>query len=102
MTPWSSRTSPNTWREQQAEKKSRNQSAHMRRHTDVRLGNIECDLDRDDQANVCEPLFGQRVMMMSQQKSSPRADHAHDAAGSAYKLRNVNESNCVQADYAGT
>jgi hypothetical protein len=52
----------------------------VRGHADLRRGKIECDLDRDDQADVCEPLFREWCMMMSQQKSSPRTDHAHDAA----------------------
>jgi hypothetical protein len=52
----------------------------VRGHADLRRGKIECDLDRDDQADICELLFRKWCMMMSQQKSSPRTDHAHDAA----------------------
>jgi hypothetical protein len=38
----------------------------MRRHADLRSGKIERDLDRDDQADVCELLFRQGRTMMSQ------------------------------------
>ena len=65
----------------------------MRGHADLRRGKIECDLDRDDQADVCELLFREWCMMMSQQKSSPRTDHAHDAARSAYDLSDLNQPN---------
>jgi hypothetical protein len=55
-----------TRREQESEKESGNQSAHVRRRADLRRGKVECDLDRDDQADVCEPLFREWRMMMSQ------------------------------------
>jgi len=38
----------------------------VRGHADVWRGNIECDLDRDDQADVCEPLFREWRMTVSQ------------------------------------
>ena len=53
-------------REQEPEKKSGNQSTHVRGHADLRSGNVECDLDGDDQPDVCEPLFCEWRMMMSQ------------------------------------
>ena len=52
--------------EEEPEKKPGNQSAHVRGHADLRRGKIECDLDRDDQADVCEPLFREWRMTMSQ------------------------------------
>ncbi len=55
-----------TWREEEPEKKPGNQSAHVRGHADLRRGKIECDLDRDDQADVCEPLFREWRVTMSQ------------------------------------
>ena len=64
----------------------------MRGHADLRRGKIECYLDHDDQADVCEPLFREWRVMMSQQKSSPRADHAHNAARSAYDFSDPNQA----------
>jgi len=62
----------------------------MRGHADLRRGNIECDLNQDDLPDVCEPLFRQWRLMISQQKSRPRADPAHDAARSAYEFVDLN------------
>jgi hypothetical protein len=53
------------WRKHQPEEKSCDQSAQMRGHADLWSRKIECDLDCDDQADVCEALPGQRCMMVS-------------------------------------
>src|SRR5439155_10168240 len=85
------------WRKHQPEEKSGDQSAQMRGHADLWSRKIECDLDRDNQADVCEPLPGQRGMMVSQQKSRPRAYYSHDASRSAYDLSDLNQSNYSQS-----
>ena len=71
----------------------------MSGRADLRRGKVECDLDRDDQADVCEPLFRQWRMMMSEQKSSPRTDHPHDAARSPNDLADLNQADPGQNDY---
>src|SRR5206468_7668250 len=53
------------WRKDQPEEESRDQSAQMRGHADLGSRKIECDLDCDDQRDICEALSGQRCMMVS-------------------------------------
>ena len=72
----------------------------MRGHADLGRGKIECYLDHYDQADVCEPLFREWRTMMSQSKSSPRTDHAHEAAGRAYQLVDLNKPDFVQSNHA--
>jgi hypothetical protein len=52
--------------EEQPEKKPGNQSAHVGGHADLRRRKIECNLDCYDQADVCEPLFREWRVTMSQ------------------------------------
>ena len=61
----------------------------MRGHAHLRRGKVECYLDGYDERDVSEPLFCEWRVMMSQQNSRRRADHAHDAARGAYELEDV-------------
>ena len=64
----------------------------MRPHAYLRSRKIESDLNGDYECNVCEPLFGERRVAISQQKSGPRSDDAHDAARSADDWADLNET----------
>src|ERR1041384_4190838 len=72
----------------------------MRGHTDLRRGQIERDLDYHDEGDISEPFFRERRAMMAQQKSGPRADHAHDATGSANYLSILYNLHFGQSDHS--
>src|SRR6266550_1325966 len=66
-------------RKDKPKKNPRDQSAKMCCHADLRRRKIERCLNRDDHQDICQALFRVRRVTMSQQKSGPRADDAHDA-----------------------
>ena len=66
-------------REQEPEKKSGNQSTHVRGHADLRSGNVECDLDGDD---LGEDGDGLRLVVLS-------SEHQGDLRGLRTSARRV-------------
>ena len=53
----------------------------MRGGADFRRGNVEHDLDDNDEQDIEETLFRLPNVAMTKKKSGPRTDNSHDAAG---------------------
>ena len=68
-------------RQDQADHKPRDQSAHVRRHAYLRSGNIEDRLNDNDDDDVLQASTGKREMTISQKKTGPCSDDAHNTAG---------------------
>src|SRR3954463_5289249 len=59
----------------------------MRGHADLRSGEIERDLDDDNQNDVSEPSPGEGFVAMAQQIARPNANDSEDAARGANEIR---------------
>src|SRR5437016_605241 len=79
------------WRDDQANGKTGHQTAEMGRRTDLWGRNVEQDLDDDDQKDVEKTLLCLPHVAMTNEKSGPRANNSHDAAGCANKFGGAND-----------
>jgi len=72
----------------------------MRSHTHLGRREIERDLNRNNHPDVCQSPLRMRRVAMSQQKSRPCTDDAHNGARRANQLNRVYETYQCQTDNA--
>ena len=79
-------------RHQQAEKESGEEATEMSGHADARSDNVEGQLQEHDDEDVSQTLSGQRSVAMTEEKTDPCADDAHNATGGTDELHRFEQS----------
>lgn len=73
----------------------------MRGRADLGRGNVERDLDYNDEQDVEQPLLRLPDVPVADEKSGPGSDDSHDAAGRADQLCGLDDFQKCERDDAG-